>query len=301
MRNKMGLLDRFKKDKVLKQELDKNADFQSLFQIHLLFCYKPTKPGANIIKEALNRKFGNIDVVSGDKSLTSFAVKKYTAKFKEGSIPPQVLMMEVQPFKEETISEFERTQLWDVKDNEELLGSCKYRLIISDMMAATMEYKERCELLVGWLEVALTLFPNCTAIWVPSSGKLLTSEQVNNNKIKDEDKFIYLCVNVRFFNIQNTEDMLVDTLGLYAIGLPDLQYHFHNLKPDDIVGHAFNVASYIFTANAPVKSGETIDGLEGGKMSKVVRWRCQYEKSLIQPVREVMDICLGEYASGTRQ
>ena len=54
----------------------------------------------------------------------------------------------------------------------------------------------------------------------------------------DEDKFIYLCVNVRFFNIQNTEDKLVDTLGLYAIGLPDVQYHFRNLNPDYIVGHA---------------------------------------------------------------
>lgn len=297
----MGLLDRFKKDKVLKQELDKNADFQSLFQIHLLFCDKPNKPEANIIKGALNIKFGNIDIVSGDKSLTLFALKKYTVKFKEGSIPPQVLMMEVQPFKQETISDLDRTQLWDVKDNEELLDSCKYRLIISDMMAATLEYKQRCELLIGWLEVTLSLFPNCTAIWVPSAGKLLTSEQVNNSKVKDEDKFIYLCVNVRFFNIQNTEDKLVDTLGLYAIGLPDVQYHFRNLNPDYIVGHAYNIASYIFTANAPVKNGETIDGIEGGKMSRAVRWRCQYEESLIQPVREVMDICPDEYASGTRQ
>ncbi|MNI91289.1 hypothetical protein D3C73_1489270 [compost metagenome] len=95
--------------------------------------------------------------------------------------------------------------------------------------------------------------------------------------------------------------MLVDTLGLYAIGLPDIQYHFHDLNPDDIVGHAYNVASYIFDANAPVKNGETIDGLEDGRMSREVRWRCQYEESLIQPIREVMDICPGEYASGRRE
>lgn len=296
----MGFFDKFKKDKVLKQDQDKYAEFQSLFQIHLLFCDKPTKPDANIIKEALNIKFGDIDIVSGDKSLTSFAVKKYSVKFKEGAVPPQVLMMEVQPFKQESISEFDRAQLWDVKDNEALLDNCKYRLIISDMMAAPMEYKERCELLIGWLEVALSLFPNCTATWVPSAGKLMTSEQVNNKNVEDEDKFIYLCVNVRFFNIQGKEDKLVDTLGLYAIGLPDVQYHFHNIDPNDIVSHAYNVASYIFSKNAPVKNGETIDGLEDGRMSSTVRWRCQYEESLIQPVREVMDICPGEYASGTR-
>ena len=82
-----------------------------------------------------------------------------------------------------------------------------------------------------------------------------------------------------------TKDMLVDTLGLYAIGLPDIQYHFHDLNPNDIVGHAYNVASYIFDVNASLKSGETIDGLEDGRMSREVRWRCQYEESLIQPIR----------------
>lgn len=121
----MGLLDRFKVDKVFKQKLDENADFQSLFQIHFLFGDKPNKPEATIIKEALERKFGNIDIVSRDKSLTSFAVKKYIAKFKEGSISPQVLMMEAQSFKRETISELDRTQLWDVKEIKKLKKESK--------------------------------------------------------------------------------------------------------------------------------------------------------------------------------
>jgi hypothetical protein len=287
-------------DKVLKQELGDNGEFQRLFKIHLLFEEKPNKPDTKTIQEALEKKFGKTEIVSGDKALTSFAVNKYSVAYKEGSLPPQVLMMDVQPFQQDTISELERTQLWDVKNSGEILSNCKYRLIISDMMAAGLEYKERCDLLVGWLEAALSLFPTCTAIWVPSAGKLLTTEQVMNYRV-DQDKFIFLYVNVRFFTIQNTEDMVVDTLGLYAIGLPDVQYHFHHFDPNHVVGHAYNVASYLFNQNAPIKHGETIDGLEGGQISRDVQWPCHYEDSLIQPVREVMDICMAEYASGKRQ
>ena len=38
-------------------------------------------------------------------------------------------------------------------------------------------------------------------------------------------------VNVRFFNIEGTEDMLIDTVGMSTLFLPDLQYHFHGMDP----------------------------------------------------------------------
>lgn len=46
---------------------------------------------------------------------------------------------------------------------------------------------------------------------------------------------------------------------------------------------------------------ETIDGLKNGVMSMDVQWKCAYEVSLIQLQRDIMDICPGEYASGTRE
>lgn len=95
--------------------------------------------------------------------------------------------------------------------------------------------------------------------------------------------------------------MLVDSLGLYAIGLPDVQYHFHELDPNAVVDHAYNVAAYIFTQDDPIQDGETIAGLNGQKMDAEIRWECQHESALIQPEREVMDICPGEYASGGRE
>ncbi len=62
---------------------------------------------------------------------------------------------------------------------------------------------------------------------------------------------------------KDREDMLVDTLGMSMLYLPDIQYHY---------------------------------GIADGHMEPTVQWKCQYENVLIQPAREVLDICMNEYA-----
>ena len=130
--------------------------------------------------------------------------------------------------------------------------------MLSDFLAAGLEYKLRCRMLARWLEIALELFDDCVGVWIPASGKLLTRQQLLNNPYRGDDRFLYFGVNIRFFNIQGTEDMMVDSLGLYAVGLPDVQYHFHGLDPNDVVDHAYRAVGYLFGHDAPVKPGETI-------------------------------------------
>ena len=58
--------------------------------------------------------------------------------------------------------------------------------------------------------------------------------------------------------------------------------------------------SYILEHDNPIGDGETIDGIENGRMSREIQWKCQYEDALIQPPRGVVDIHMGDYASGKR-
>ena len=92
----------------------------------------------------------------------------------------------------------------------------------------------------------------------------------------------------------------IDTVGMSTLFLPDLQYHFHDMDPNWVVNHAYNVASYILKHDNPIEDGETIDGVADGQMSREIQWKCQYEDALIQPPREVLDIHMGNYASGGR-
>ena len=50
----------------------------------------------------------------------------------------------------------------------------------------------------------------------------------------------------------------------------------------------------------PIQDGETIDGVADGQMCREIQWKCQYEDALIQPPRGVLDINMGNYASGGR-
>ena len=281
--------DQQKDQKVFRQNLDEKGSFQTLFQIYLLFTEKGTRPDGKKIQKALLSKFEKVDIVANVKdSLSTFAIWKYIVEYKEN-------------FDGNNIDLMQRSQLWDCPEKDEILANCKYKIMLSDFMASGLPYKERCAMLTEWLETTLELFPDCVAVWTPSSGKLLTREQVLNNPWAAPARFLHFGMNIRFFNIQNTNDMMVDTLGLYAIGLPDIQYHFHDLDPNAVVNHAYNATAYIFDTDASIKDGETIDGISEQGIDRSIQWKCQYERSLIQPDREVMDICPGEYAAGERE
>ena len=72
------------------------------------------------------------------------------------------------------------------------------------------------------------------------------------------------------------------------------------MDPNEVVNHAYNVLSYIYDNNNLIKNGDHIDGLVDGKMSQDVQWNVRYENSLIQPIREMIDINMREYAAGNR-
>ncbi len=111
---------------------------------------------------------------------------------------------------------------------------------------------------------------------------------------------IRYAVNARFFNIQGTNDSIVDTLGLSLLYIEDLQYHFHSMDPNWVVERAYNMASYLLNNNNPMKNGDTIDGIQDGRIVHDIQWSCQYEEALIKPARSVIDICMAKYAAGSR-
>ncbi|WP_294406789.1 DUF4261 domain-containing protein [uncultured Clostridium sp.] len=90
-------------------------------------------------------------------------------------------------------------------------------------------------------------------------------------------------------NMINT-DKINESIGLYAIGLPDLQIHFHTLDPSDVIGILENYASYIFP-NGNIINDEKVDGLYENDF-----WYCQHEKSIVPPYREVLDLSPGKFA-----
>ena len=304
----MGLFDKFKKKKTdndtdaVKQDLNNRNEHDGwVFLVHLLFREKPEMPTKEYMSEVMQNHLGNeTECFSHNYELAGFAAKKYKTVFKEGPMPPQLMITKAFSTDEMKIDQIMRSQMWDCPESESILRECKYHIVANDMMAAGLDSAERAEMLTNYIEALAEMFPNCEAMLFRPSGKMYKREEIVSCNVPFKQRFIYYAVNVRFFNIQDTNDMVIDSLGMSVLGLPDVQYHFHGLDPNEVVNHAYNVLLYIFENDCPIKNGETVDGIKGGEMSREVHWKCQFEDALIQPARTVMDICPNEFAAGGR-
>lgn len=297
----MGLFSRKKKN-ILVQDLKQKEKFGP-FIIHLLMTEKCKMPEKQLMDDVLSKHLKEIECFSYSEESAGFAVKKEMLDYenKKITVPPTLMIMNGLKIEQPIFNDLEITQIWDCPDASEIINECKYQIIANDFMGLQLEYKTHAEMLVDFIEALVELFPTCRALVFENSKKMINRQYVLDCDLPKNMRFIYYAVNFRFFNVQDTQDMIVDTLGMSTLLLPDLQYHFHDMNPNDVVYHAKNVLSYIYINANPIKSGEHIDGIENGEMSENIQWNVQYENSLIQPEREVLDINMGNFASGKRR
>ena len=288
---------------VFKQDLtDDSVRPDGLFFVELLMPEQCDMPNRDTMVEVFTKHLGPVDCFSYGAESAGFAPQNYKVHYEDNDadVPPTLMVTNCEKIDKPVLDDFERSQVWDCPNVDELLDECQYRVFATDMLASGLEPKERADMLVKYVDALLELYPSCKAVVFGPARKLLSRETIENHPDKNVTRFIYYAVNVRYFSIQGTDDMMVDTLGMSTLFYPDLQYHFHGMNPDEIVNHAYSVLYYIFEHDNPIDDGQTIAGLENGDMNPDIKWAVQYEDSLIQPVRTVIDINMGEYASGTR-
>lgn len=270
------------------------------FLIQMLFKNPVDMPDKDKMTAVMKQHIGAVECFCYDEKTAGFSALEHIAEFKDGKVPVQFMLTGYTRFDGNRFDTFLLSQMWDCQeDRERIFKECQYQVIGTDMLAV-LPALERANLDMDFLDALAELYPACEAFYFQNCGKLFLAEDVRSHQLKGPDRFIRFGVNARFFNIQDTEDMLVDTVGMSSLFLPDLQYHFHGMNPNWVVNHAYNVASYLLKNDNPIKNGDTIDGVQNGRMTRELQWRCQYEESLIQPAREVLDMNMGEYASGNR-
>lgn len=286
---------------VFQQDLSQQDNPGGVFIMKLLFREPVSLPEKDRLTAVMEKHMGEVDCFWHDEKGAGVAAKNYISQFKEGPIPVQLMITPCTAFDGSEIDDFQRSQMWDCQgERDRILSECHYQVFGTDMMAACLAPKVRAEMDMNFLEALVELYPDCEAVYFFNSGKLILTRNIRGNKIPNLDRFIKFAVNVRFFNIQGTEDMVVDTLGMGILFIPDLQYHFHGMDPNWVVNHAYCIASYLLSNDNPIKSGDTVDGVADGAISRQVQWKGRYEGALIQPAREVIDIYMNEYASGQR-
>lgn len=181
----------------------------------------------------------------------------------------------------------------------EVVARCHYSVLVTDFMAAAgLEYRERLELFLRTLAGALDAIP-CLAIhWMRSQQISAPDAFRTPVTLGDAERLFAGPFNVRFYRISNSPgDMLMDTLGLAALGLPDIQCHFRKLDPLQVSSVVGNVGYYLLQKGDIINDRETVEGIERGQ-----KWVCQHEQALVPPAREVLDLNPGKsFAAGNRR
>lgn len=290
------------------EQMDPSIRPGGVFMVQLLMKEQCEMPSVERMVGVLERHIGRVEAAltgkaaDAMKDMALFAALDHLGHFSDGKrLPVQVSVMPCETFHPEKIDEMRRSQMWDcLQDRDRVLSECKYCVFANDILCGALPPLERANFDMDFLEALLELYPACEAVYFLNSGKLMRADAIRDQEMEGPDRFIRSAVNVRFFNISGTGDHIVDTLGMSLLYIEDLQYHFHGMDPNWVVGHAYNMASYILANERPIKDGDTIDGVTDGQLDQSLQWRCHFEDAMVQPMRPVLDVHMNEFAAGNR-
>lgn len=239
-------------------------------------------------------------VTGGDKaSVTLVAHENHRIEFADGkSMPPQTAVMLGSPFIAERF-EAALSQTWGWSEARDVVGRCGYQILVTELMTHTLDRKIRLELFEATLCEIFAIAPP-DAVFCQSAERVIEPEAIVRARLSTDlsERFAPF-LNVRLFRVEGGAegDTLMDTRGLAAVGLPDLQIHFRDLDPTSVASHLYNCGFYIFENGDVIEDGHTIQGLTPDQ-----KWTCQHEQSLWPPARVVVDFNPGEpFAAGERK
>ena len=284
----------------MKKYKEKSKDvpdgFAETYSVELYMKEKPIIL-ENKLLEIIKKYCGNVKIVSNQDTNITFAFMDYILDYKNVSVP---VTMTISISDEKTDNEKLRRSLeqsWNYDKDKESIESCKIKVLVTDLMAIGLEYTKRVELFQKALYAIVELMP-CEGINFHIAEQVISREDyLENNPLNDEYDPLFGILNVRLFNIQGQKnEYIMDTLGLSAIGLCDLQCHFKNLDPSEISNILYSYGYFIFDNQDAVDNITTVEGI-----SKNDKWKCRHEVALVGQERVVLDINPGkEFTSENR-
>lgn len=270
--------------------------FARTYGVEVLLENKP-KINSSLLLSKLSDRCGNVQLITDKDNLILFAFSDFIVEYSDGQAPAQLAII----LSDKTIDmdKYEQSyyQSWSWDNAKNSVSKAKFSILITDMMASGLNYKTRLSLFQKSLYCILEII-SCLAIHWHLTQQFINPASFLLNK-PDSKNYDLLsgALNVRLLNIEGTEKAIImDTLGLGALGLPDLQCHFTSLDVNAIANILYTYGDYVFQNGDVINDGETIQGI-----SVEDKWKCQHEISLLEPKRVVIDIDTGKgFAIGTR-
>jgi hypothetical protein len=170
-------------------------------------------------------------------------------------------------------------QTWEWNGARKALAGCFNMMLIGDLTGSRLPYPDRLRLITA-VAVECTQLTQPRAVVWKEAGCLVEPSIL-------AERMARAC-NVRLFEVGVRGDHFMDTLGLAAIGLPDIQLRFSKLEPSWVAGWLYGVARYMFEQGDVIEDGDVIPAPTPGE-----HWACQHGTAAVPPARTVIDVTPG--------
>ena len=164
------------------------------------------------------RQDGTVDLVSASDEVIQVAYPDHPVSIAKGMIPSLVNIVRwanpVKPSDFKTALE----QTYDWAEAEETMSRCRHKVRVADLTGAGLPYQERYELIAAVLRAVVEVSRPRAIHWEPADC-IVAPESLAR-------RLSFYC-NVRLFEITKPKgNRLMDTMGLVALGLVDVQCLF---------------------------------------------------------------------------
>jgi hypothetical protein len=178
-------------------------------------------------------------------------------------------------------------QSWSWRTAKDIVQTCSHIVRVSDECNGSVNYKDRVLTMRNAIR-ALVECTACNAVHFQITQQFIKTEGYLASFNEPAPDRLFGFVNVRFFKIHDSDDMLMDTIGLNAMGLEDLQCSFKKYNPKDISNVLYNTAYYLFDNGNVIMDDDTVQGVK-----RTDKWVCRRTRSLVIPKRTVIDVAPG--------
>lgn len=287
----MNLFNPFKKKNTTVEKIQPIAEdnqpqnFPEMLMTKLLFLGKPGLNADQILAE-LKKHIANVDHSFSTSNLI-FAFPDHQVKLTDATIPAQCNIVIPDKGKLEIgLPDTAFTQNWHWAEANETAKNCQYEILVTDLMSRTLPFKQRVNLFMDFLTAVIRV-TQPDAVYTFHGDKILNPVAITNLWDNDKTQALYALCNVRLFNVSNdpqNRELLMDTIGMHALGLPDFQVRFAGLNENEMANLLWTYAYHVYEYGDIIEEGDTMEGLAGSK------WKCVKQLSLVAPERMVVNI-----------
>ena len=241
---------------------------------------------AKDLQEELKKYCGDVEIVRAESNILVFSFKDYVIETgdEKSNVEIGISINDNKANMEKLETAFNQSWRHPIIKNKVMRS--EITIIVAEINGSNANYKRRLELFQKAIYAIMKVIPSIAIYW-PLTQQILASETVLKNDPNSKYYDILIgAFNVRVFKANGVEnDILVDTLGLGALGLVDFQCRAKNIEPQIIANTLYNYAYESFEDGNIPNDGDVIRGISPGN-----GWTCKKTVSTIEPKRMVLNI-----------